>query len=446
MRALLLLLGTLAFGACPIAGQQGPGTDPGSAQEPATADQPPSDDPVDAVSPKGNLETSINAEESQEPPRRSLVKWNEYRGPFFTGRFGAGLLLEYAAYAQDADSKKQFKMDPDERLRDFRFILGGRLFPNIERKITWSAGIMYDGPNHQWLIRQTGVMIEVPKIWGNVFIGRSKEGFSLNKVMVGYDGWTMERSTMNDATIPILADGIKWLGYSPKHKFLWNAGYFNDIFSKDQSFSTYSSQVVARFAVLPILSDAKAEVLHVGVNFRWGRPEDNKIRFRSRPEAFPAPYFIDTSSFPSDATYMAGPEVYYHKNRWLFGSEYWWVFTDARTSGDPTFHGGDIVATYLFNDATRPYNTIGGYFKSVSPKRSVFEGGPGAWEAVLRFSYSDYDSGIIRGGRFGRITPMVNWHMSDNVRLEMAYGYGRLDRFALKGNTQFFQTRIQLQF
>jgi hypothetical protein len=31
------------------------------------------------------------------------------------------------------------------------------------------------------------------------------------------------------------------------------------------------------------------------------------------------------------------------------------------------------------------------------------------------------------------------------VRLEMAYGYGSLDRFGLVGKTQFFQTRLQLQ-
>ena len=41
---------------------------------------------------------------------------------------------------------------------------------------------------------------------------------------------------------------------------------------------------------------------------------------------------------------------------------------------------------------------------------------------------------------------MVNWHMSDNVRLEFVYGYGSLNRFDLVGKTQFFQTRIQLQF
>jgi phosphate-selective porin OprO/OprP len=400
-------------------------------------------EPSQAAS-NSTLEKTIDAEQSSEPPQRKLTRWNEYQGPYFTGRWGAGLLLEVAGYSQDDNSKKQFALHPDQRLRDFRFILAGKLFPQWDRKITWSMGIMYDGPNHQWLMRQTGVMIAVPELWGNFFIGRSKEGFSLNKVMVGYDGWTMERATINDASIPILADGIKWLGYSPNHGFLWNVGYFNDVLSKGQSYSTYSSQEVVRLAWVPILNES--DVLHLGVNLRFGKPVDDKLRLRSRPEAFPAPYFVDTGSFPSDSTRMLGYEAYYRPRRWLFGSEYWWVNVSSKTAHDPVFHGGDVVATYLFNDATRVYNTVGGYFRGVSPKRTVFEGGPGAWELVLRYSYIDLDSHTIRGGRLWRFTPMVNWHMSDNVRLEMGYGYGHLNRFDLRGNTQFFQSRIQLQF
>jgi phosphate-selective porin OprO and OprP len=408
-----------------------------------TAPPPQNTQQQTATSSNSTLENTIDAEQSSEPPRRT-VRWNEYKGPFFTGRWGAGFLVDVAGFAQDDNSKQQIEVHPDVRLRDFRFILAGRLFPKWERKITWSMGIMYDAPNHQWLMRQTGVMIAVPELWGNFFIGRSKEGFSLNKVMVGYDGWTMERSTMNDASIPILADGIKWLGYSPKHKFLWNVGYFNDILSKGQSYSTYSSQEVGRFAVLPILNDS--DVLHLGVNLRYGKPVDNQLRIRSRPEAFPAPYFVNTDSFPADSTFMAGYEAYYRKTRWLFGSEYWWVNVSSDPERDPVFHGGDVALTYLFNDATRVYNTVGGYFRAVSPKRSVFDGGPGAWELVLRYSRIDLDSGNVTGGRFWRFTPMVNWHMSDNVRLEFAYGYGHLNRFDLQGNTQFFQSRVQLQF
>jgi phosphate-selective porin OprO/OprP len=396
--------------------------------------------------PDQTLENTIDAAEADDRPRRGFKKWNEYEGPYFTGRWGAGFLIEAAGYAQDNTSKEQVEMHPDQRLRDFRFVLNGRLFPRIKRKITWCAGIMYDGPNHAWLIRQTGVMVEIPELWGHIFVGRQKEGFSLNKVMVGYDGWTMERSTMNDATIPILADGIKWLGYTRKHGFLWNIGYYNDVFSKDQSFSTYGSQVSGRFAWLPIHSEEEKKLLHLGVNLRWGKPEDNKIRFRSRPEAFPAPYFVDTGSFASDSTHMYGPEFYFRPGRWLIGSEYWWVNVSSKEKQDPVFNGGDFVVTYMITGETRPYNTIGGYFKDIAPSRTVFSGGPGAWELVFRYSHIDLDDKLVRGGEFDRVTPMVNWYLSENVRLEMAYGFGILDRVDLKGNAHFFQTRLQLQF
>lgn len=286
-------------------------------------------------------------------------------------------------------------------------------------------------------------MIAVPKLWGHLFIGRAKEGFSLNKVMTGYDGWTMERSTMSDATIPLLADGFKWLGYSPKHGFLWNLGYFNDLLSKGQSFSSYSSQEVARLIWLPIRSERT--LFHIGANFRYGKPVNNQLRLRSRPEAFAAPYFLDTGTFDAKSSWSAGYEIYYRPGPWMFGSEYYWQKVSSPSKGNLLFHGGDFVATWVVTGETRPYNTVGGYFKSISPRRPVFQGGPGAWEIVLRYSYTDLDDRTVQGGKFGRITPMVNWYLSRNVRLEFAYGYGHLDRFDLKGNTQFFQTRIQLQ-
>ena len=76
----------------------------------------------------------------------------------------------------------------------------------------------------------------------------------------------------------------------------------------------------------------------------------------------------------------------------------------------------------------------------------MLQGGPGAWEAVLKLTYLDLDDGAIHGGRFWRLTPMVNWYLTDHLRLELAYGVGQLDRFGVVGTTQFFQSRIQMVF
>jgi phosphate-selective porin OprO and OprP len=399
--------------------------------------------PPQTEGPPPNL---VNTSEAAEPlPRRDLVHWNEYHGPHFTIRVGGGFLYDFAAFAQNTQSKEQIVMHPGEKVRDSRIIMGGR-FPSLKLPTTWCAGFMYDGYVNQWFVRQTGVQFGVPKILSYFFIGRQKEGFSLNKIMVGYDGWTLERFTFSDATIPLLADGFKWLGYSKRHGFLWNVGYYNDVMSKGQSFSSYSSQEVVRVAWLPVHSEEEGTLFHIGYDFRYGKPVDGQLQLRSRPEASTAPYFIDTGKFAARSSYSQGYEVYYRRRSLLFGSEYYFQHVDSPSTGNPNFHGGDFVTTWLVTGETRPYNTINGCFRDIAPLKPVFSGGPGAWELVLRYSYSDLNGGTVRGGTFGRITPMVNWYLSENVRLEMAYGYGQLDRFNLKGNTQFFQTRIQLQF
>jgi phosphate-selective porin OprO/OprP len=386
-------------------------------------------------------ETPLEAgDEEIATPARKLITFNEYEGRFFYFRVGAGVLYEGAAYAQNQASEEQFTLVPETRLRDARILFRGAF--GSDRAVTWSCGILYDPPTGKGLFRETGVMFPVPRLSGYIFVGRTKEGFSLNKIMVGYAGWTMERTEINDATIPILADGIKWLGYAPEKQVIWNLGYFGDWLSEGQSFSTYARQFVGRVAWLPVMTETT--ILHIGISGRVGKPDDDVLQLRSRPEAFPAPFFVDTGRFVVDSTKTTDLEVYYRPGSFLLGSEYFFQWHDAPESGNPVFNGGNIVATWLVTGEIRPYKTRGGIFDQVSPARPVFQGGPGAVEIVSNFSYVDLDSGTITGGKFWRFTPMLNWYLSDNVRLEFAYGFGSLNRFGLVGHTQFFQSRVQL--
>ena len=386
-------------------------------------------------------DTSVAGGSSADPPARRLVKWNEYEGPLFTLRASAGVILDAGTFAQDANSREQFDLQPDAQVRDFRVMLSGRI--KARRAITWCTGLMYDGD--KWLVRQTGLMIAIPELKGQVFVGRSKEGISLNMVMVGYAGWTMERSATVVATVPLLADGIKWMGYLEKARILYNLGWYTDVLSEGQSFSSYDQQFVARVGFLPVLEE-NGTLLHVALAGRYGLVNDETLRLRSRPELNIAPYFVETESFAAHDTTMAQAEVYYRPGPWLFGTEYFVQKANALDRPDPVFHGGDAVASFLITGETRKYNKAGGYFLAISPRKTVFQGGPGAWEALVRLSYIDLDDRSIHGGRFWRLTPMVNWYLTDNTRVEFAYGIGQLDRFGVTGTTQFFQTRFQFQF
>ncbi|HXT14243.1 MAG TPA: porin [Gemmatimonadaceae bacterium] len=390
------------------------------------------------------LANGITAGEADgERMNRNLLSRARLNFGFTTFELGGGVLVDYIGYDQDSASRSQFDLASIGKLRDARVLVGGKF--STKRSFTWQAGVMYDAATKKWLVRQSGVMIAIPELWGHLFIGRAKEGFSLNKVMVGYDGWTMERQPFTDASIPLLADGIKWLGYVPSQHWFWNLGVFGDGFSQGQTFSSYSNQFVVRSGWVPVVSDSAGSLVHVAVNYRIGKPLNDSLRLRSRPEAFEAPYFIDTGPFTSTLSQQLGPEVYYRPGRLLFGGEYYWQNANSADKGNLWFNGGEVVATWLTTGETRSYNTVGNYFRSIAPTRTVMQGGPGAWEAVLKYSYANLNSRSVQGGRFSRVTPMLNWYLTDNARLEIAYGFGVLNRFGTIGHTQFFQVRLQTE-
>ena len=385
--------------------------------------------------------TAEAGEPSPDEPKRRMVKWNEYDGPVSTFRFGYGFLVDMATFSQDSDAKQQAEAKPDIGLRDFRLLFKGRF--KTERPFSWTIGYMYDGNDKNWHFRKTGIQIGVPEMSGQFFIGRDKEGYSLNKIMVGYDGWTIERSTALDAFVPILADGIKYMGFSPAKHMIWNVGLFSDALSNRESFSAYKNLAVARVGWLPILSEEEGKVLHIAVMVREGKPEDDLIKLRSRPEIFLSPYFVDTGQFPATHASTRGFEVYYRARNLLIGTEQHFQHVTSSVDGNPDFYGGEALVSWVITGETRPYNTASGSFRSISPAHTVFEGGHGAFDAGLRFSYIDLDGGALQGGKFWRLTPTVNWYLSDNLRLDAAYGYGVLDRFGIKGATQILQARIQ---
>jgi len=394
--------------------------------------------------PDTSIARGITAGEADaDMERRNLLSALHFKLGFTTLRIGGGVLIDYIGYDQDSASREQFPNLPSQgKLRDARILLGGTF--NTKRPFTWQIGVMYDAAQKNWLFRQTGVMVAVPEIWSHFFIGRAKEGFSLNKVMVGYDGWSMERLPFGDATIPLLADGIKWLGLTPDRHWFWNLGLFTDWLSEGQTFSSYNNQFVLRAGWVPLVSDSVGTLLHLGMNFRAGDVNNDSLTLRSKPEAFPAPYFINTGSFPAQNGMTLGPEIYFRPGRVLLGGEYYWEKTHSEL-GTNWFHGGEAVVTWNTTGEVRTYNTVGNYFRGVTPIKTVIAGGPGGYETVLKVSYSNLTNGAIQGGTLWRVTPMLNWYTTDNVRLEFAYGYGVLTKLGTRGVTQFFQSRIQMR-
>ena len=381
---------------------------------------------------------SITGKEKPLPP-------NEFQNGISTFKVGLGYIHDFVTYAQDDIALQQMDslgvdLRPDSKARDFRILASGRI--KSKRTLTWKFAFMWDGNLDEWLVRESGIIVGVPELSGHIFLGRTKEGFSMVKVMNGHSPWAAERQMALDL-IPIIADGIKYYGFLPKSRIFWNLGYFNDLISKGQGFSTYEWQYAGRVGWMPFYDAESNKLLHIAGEFRYGKTLNGQFRARSRPESNPTPYFIDTGTFPADHSTHLGAEIFYSSGRFMAGTE---ILSHAFTSDigeDHRFTGGNVVLSYFFTNTKRPYSTVGSIYGFVPAGKSIFKNGWGAWEGVLTFSSFNLNDGSIKGGSCWRITPMVNWYMSKIMRSEFIYGFGQLDRFNLKGNTQFFQYRIQ---
>ena len=80
-----------------------------------------------------------------------------------------------------------------------------------------------------------------------------------------------------------------------------------------------------------------------------------------------------------------------------------------------------------------------------------FEGGWGALELALRFSYIDLNGGTVRGGREYDLTAGLNWYLNENTRLMFNYVRARAKDREIPppiedGIADILQVRFQITF
>ena len=362
-----------------------------------------------------------------------------YETEYFSLQLGGGFLTDYATYDRDDDLEDQMNLFPESGIRDLRGLGSGHIY---KKWLNWTIGYMYDAGKNDWRFRQTGLIIHFAN--GSLFLGRTKEGFSTNKMTVGYYGWMNERAAANDAFLPILNDGVRWTQNVLGGHLTYNVGAYTDVVGDVESYNKNDWVFAGRLVWLPLSPDS-GRTLHLAAEVRYAGANDGVLLYRSKPESFFAQsQAVDTGMFEADRSTIVGAEAYYLEGPWAFGGEYFVNLVNADAVGDPYFHGGEMFASYMITGESHPYIAKTSVFGNVKPKRSFFDGGWGAWEVAARLSYVDLDDDGVAGGKFTRITPIVNWYLNPMLRFEAAYGYGVLDRQGMEGGIHFFQTRVQI--
>lgn len=165
----------------------------------------------------------------------------------------------------------------------------------------------------------------------------------------------------------------------------------------------------------------KTRILHLGVAGAWEDPNDNDMRFRSRPESHKTnTRLVDTGSIPDPDTFSRyGLEAATVLGPFSLQAEYMGVSTSSDSVEDADLTGWYAYGSWFLTGESRKYKK--GAFSRVTPKSTVGKGGMGAWELAVRYSTIDLEDGDTQGGEQDNITIGVNWYATKYVRFMANY-------------------------
>lgn len=286
-------------------------------------------------------------------------------------------------------------------------------------------------------------LVDFPAI-GNLRIGHFKEPFGLNELTSSKYIMFMERSLTTEAFAPGRNAGVMLHSTALGDRMTWAVGVFretDDFFDGELSDGLH---LTGRVTSLPWYEDDGRKLLHVGFAWSHQDPGGDDIGFDARPESHLAPKLADSGDIAADAVDLVGLEAALVYGSFSLQGEYIHAFVNRKDGGELQFNSFYVQGSYVFTGEHRSYETDVAEFGRIRPQRNFGEdGGMGAWEAALRFSYLDLNDDDILGGRVSDLTVGLNWYLNPNVRVSWNYVYSDAQD---SGFANIFQMRLQLAF
>ncbi len=374
------------------------------------------------------------AEKGVEGP---LIEWHYYWKDGFhidsakknlRIRFNGRVLLDCGYIAADNELKRAF---PDleggnVQFRDLRLTMFGTLYDWVEFKLSMDFANVRDIKD-EW-IRFT----KIPYI-GPITLGHMKESFSLEKLTSLGNLTFMERALPTEAFAPGRNVGINHQITLLNQQMTWglgaflNTGSFSDVGdSLDRISEANGWDFTTRVTGLPWYEDSGKKLLHLGLSYthKFRGMEDIGAEFRSRPESrLTNVRLVNTGEFSTKGMDIFNPEVAVVAGPLFLQGEYFHLLSDSDAADNPRFWGFYLYGSYFITGEHRNYDRSTGVFSGIKPNRDfhLFEGGWGALEVALRFSYIDLNGGSIRGGREHDLTAGLNWYLNEKARFMFNY-------------------------
>ena len=355
-----------------------------------------------------------------------------------TARLSFAVTFDVSSFAQNAANVSQVDAVPTTGVfRMSRVIVDGFVAqPRPWRyKVEIDVDALARDPAHPFGVHDLAVIVPIGSGM-ELAVGRQKEGATQQTMMSSHSLALTEGPASLSAFVPSRNDGVRLLG-GVARRARWSIGWFDQYLFAAGPRRSDASEYVGRVFRALTDADTSRRLLQLGATAVVGGAPDGSLRFRSRPETFSAPDYVDTKSFTASGTTTFGFDALAQRGAVSMSVEVLLQRAIRPDSATAKFGGVYLEAAWRPGGQSRGYDAGNGCFSHVRVHHRA------AWEIAARASHIDLTSAGIDGGMFDRGSVAVSWLTRSDFRAELEYGYGRLARAGMVGHTGFTTARVQ---
>ncbi len=272
-------------------------------------------------------------------------------------------------------------------------------------------------------------MNEIPWL-GRFRIGNFFVPFSLEQVTNDTNNIFMERSIPTQGIFAADREvGVALYNSTEDKNFTWTYGAFFDSISeglKERIDDNQGYRLSGRVTWLPYYDETSngRYLVHLGAGVLHTDDQDNRVRFRARPQIHEGPRLIDSGAIDADTFTTGNLEMAVVRGPVTVQSEAFLSSVNRNAGGAARVGGAYLHGSYFLTGENRIFERFGQHgaqFGRNKPNKNFIlahdDGcsGWGAWEAKSRWSHLNLQD--VNQGEYNDLTVGMNWYWSDRTRV-----------------------------
>lgn len=268
---------------------------------------------------------------------------------------------------------------------------------------------------------------EMP-ILGRFRIGNFFVPFGLEQVTNDTNNVFLERSIPTQGVFTADREvGVALYNCSDDLRFTWTTGMFIDGITdslKERIDDNQGYRISGRTTYLPYYDEPSngRYLVFLGSGILYTDDQDDRIRFRARPQIHEGPRLIDSGVLAGNTYTTGNIEGAVVWGPVTVQSEAYLAQLNLANNTNPTVNGNYVHVSYFLTGENRIFERFGQHgaqfgrnqpFSNVFATRAVRSWG--AWEAKARWSRLDLSS--VAAGQYNDFTFGMNWYWSDRTRV-----------------------------